>query len=77
MECPERDRRAALTNEEFWDEVLNVSLEFEGPMIEAESDTEMVSIDGAACTTCDSTGPCAYDAEGRPLIHVDSQEIGE
>ena len=77
MACPDRERRDALTNEEFWDEVLGVSLGFEGPMIEAESEIEVLSIDGAACTVCGSSGPCAYDAEGRPLIHADSQEVGE
>lgn len=78
MTCLDRERRAALTNEEFWDEVLGVSLEFEGPMIEPEDEVvENLSLTGSPCVQCGATGPCAYDAEGRPLIHVDSQELGE
>jgi len=77
--CPDRERRAALDDDgEFWDEVLDVSLEFEGPLIESEDEiVEKLSLTGSSCVQCGATGPCAYDAEGRPLIHADSQEVGE
>lgn len=72
MICPDHERRAALSDGEFWEEVLDVSLAFEGPMIEP-GDDEIVYLEEQRCAECGTTGPCAYDAEGRPLIHV----IGE
>jgi len=79
MECPERGRRAAMSDGEFWDNVLGVFPDWP-MMIEAESDDEIVDgvpFTDTPCTLCGATRPCAYDAEGRPLIHADSQELGE
>ncbi len=34
----------------------------------------IVSLDGGPCATCGESGPCGYDAEGRPMIHSDDGE---
>jgi hypothetical protein len=78
MVCPDRERRNSLSDDEFWKEVFGIPLDIEGPLTESEAeaienDWYMVK----PCVQCGATGPCAYDAEGRPLIHADSQEIGE
>ena len=37
-------------------------------------DIDEVSLDGAPCAECGAAGACAYDNEGRPLIHTTDEE---
>lgn len=48
-----------------------------GPSLGPEpgpDDIDLESIDGPACTVCGETTACAYDAEGRALIHTTDDE---
>jgi hypothetical protein len=61
--CPESSERAAMTDDEFWGHVFRYredSPEWE-PDIEPAIDSE--------CPECGAPGACAYDSEGRPMIH--------
>lgn len=61
-----------MSDEEFWEHVLPNDL---GEELLDEVDVAALTM--TPCVQCGATGPCAYDAEGRPLIHADSQELGE
>jgi hypothetical protein len=65
--CPEADERDAMTDDEFWERV-GENLGFTVVVI-AEGEPEQVQI-ATPCPTCGSDGACAYDSEGRPLIHA-------
>lgn len=71
--CPEGPLRAAMTDPEFWEHV------FIGPPLDnvqfppAEPDPP-ASLDSTPCGVCGSDGACAWDAEGRPLIHTVEDE---
>lgn len=64
--CPEHDKRAAMTDEEFWQHVFQVDYEgwtdFDGP-----TDGDVAD---ESCSVCGERGACGYDAEGRPMIHT-------
>lgn len=70
--CPEFDKRAAMTDDEYWD---HVSANLGHPQGEPEDyyydgpDLD-VAVSQGTCELCGSEGACAYDAEGRPLIHA-------
>ncbi len=68
--CPQADELDAMTDEEFWQRVADNIL---GP--QWDDDDAGVDIDAALnvgiCGTCGSGGACAYDSEGRALIHAD------
>ncbi len=72
--CSERDKRAAMTDAEFW---AHVSPQDDDPRITlpgwGEGD-ESIDYDLAAepCGECGATGACGWDAEGRPLIHAEA-----
>lgn len=68
VECAARARRAGMTDEEFW---VDVAAEMQ-PVGEAEPDEDSGDFIFAdvPCPICDAPGACAYDAEGRPLIHT-------
>ena len=78
--CPEFEMRAAMTDTEFWDHVLN-------PPLPTTWDTEPSTIDiddivsfshlGSPCPECGSIGACAYDQEGRAMIHATSKDDNE
>lgn len=69
--CGEADLRDAMTDEEFWQHVFgrdgwepDESWDGPGdPMLRANGVTN-------PCPTCGECGACAYDAEGRPMIHA-------
>lgn len=64
--CPEADMRDAMTDEEFWRHVFpqppTWDYDDEGPDMD---DTGYPD----PCSECGEVGACAYDSEGRPLIH--------
>lgn len=71
--CGEADLRDAMTDEEFWQHVFGrdgwdeeYGASFDGPgdpMLRANGVTN-------PCPECGEYGACAYDADGRPLIHA-------
>lgn len=67
--CPEHDERAAMDDGELWERVgrnLQGDLLYPDP---DETDALDVEIATVPCPECGETGACAWDAEGRPLIH--------
>lgn len=69
--CPEADLRDAMTDEQFW---AHVYRQEDGPDYDIPEDYE-VPIQLGPCPVCHELGACGYDAEGRPMIHV--QEDGD
>jgi hypothetical protein len=68
--CPEAGKRAAMSDDEFWAYVssdLGTPLPFDEP---ADGLDDVDS--GSPCPECGESGACAYDAEGRPMIHAPS-----
>lgn len=67
--CPESEERAALSDGEFWDRVLQ-------PSQRPGADWDPVDLDGpleqadTRCPECGEYGACGYDTEGRAMIHV-------
>jgi hypothetical protein len=77
--CPSRDG-AGLTDEEFWDRVYAQVLGVDyGPDLDVDDD----EIDPPEitfpepCPECGAYSACAYDDEGRALIHVLPKETTE
>lgn len=71
--CPEAAKRAAMTDDQFWEYVLNgLSGDHAGDVDEAEPNEpwdcglELAN----PCWECGEIGACAYDSEGRALVHV-------
>lgn len=81
--CPEAELRDAMDDGEFWDHVLQPgeSRDYEPDVPDEWECLEHGLEDRLAdpCPECGQVGACAYDAEGRALIHVtddvDSQEV--
>lgn len=75
--CPEREYRDSLTEPEFWDYVL-LGLR-PGEYVEPEPDADLddpVTFTSAydPCAECGQIGPCGYDYDGRPMVHVVESE---
>lgn len=68
MTCPEGAYRASLTDDEFWEHVYPEIFGIE----EQFGADEVHTLTTGPCTQCGSTSACAYDAEGRPLIHAET-----
>ena len=78
--CPEAEYRASPSDADFWAHVYGL----DGPdrpydpeddpnvpdVAEYELETRLAN----PCPECGQVGACAYDSEGRPLIHVTSEE---
>ena len=72
--CPEADLRDAMTEVEFWRHVAdNLTGHWEPPYDPDNGPDLDVAISPVPCETCGAHGACAYDAEGRPLIHADTE----
>lgn len=75
--CPEAEMRAAMSEADFWAHVL---LPGQGPMENYDPAEDLNHHDLAEmelearladpCPACGQVGACAYDGEGRALIHV-------
>lgn len=75
--CPEAEYRNGLTDAEFWDYVLNgrrpddgdddYGPTVDGPPLDGE-------VGETACPECGVYGACAFDIDGRPLIHATNME---
>lgn len=76
--CPEAEERDSMGEPEFWERAL----EAEQPaaldpdeIVDAEIVRDPAEFyDGDVCTECGSEGACAYDSEGRALIHAQPVE---
>ena len=76
--CPEGEYRSNMSDGEFWD---RVSKNICGPSIEEfppDPEEVILGLVGAElskpCIVCGSTGACAYDSEGRPMIHTEEED---
>jgi hypothetical protein len=70
--CPDYDRRAALSDSEFWEEVSGSP-----PLQEEDFLDEPVSGSYQPCPVCHEVGHCATDSEGRPLVHAEGLESSD
>lgn len=73
--CSEADARDAMTDEEFWVHVYNQDDHREYDPdddlnIPDQAEYEMEARLADPCPECGQKGACAYDDEGRALIHV-------
>lgn len=71
--CPEAEFRAGLTDDEFWDYVLLGVRPGDLPPLEPDYDAEdfeAMGTVGSPCPECGQLGACAYDADGRAMVHV-------
>jgi hypothetical protein len=67
--CPEADLRDGMTDEEFWAHVYDFAVVPVDDIGHPDYDTP-VSLSATPCATCGEVGACAYDGEGRALIHA-------
>ncbi len=76
--CPEAEQRDAMTDAEFWEHVLqpHERADYEpdepddGDIAEWATEARIAT----PCPECGQSGACAYDADGRALIHVTESE---
>lgn len=66
--CREAAFREGLSDPEFWEHVL-LGGKAPGPDYDIDLD-DIEQMQGSPCPECGQTGACAYDAEGRPMIHT-------
>lgn len=73
--CPEAAKRDAMTDAEFWDWAFNRN---DAPEPESDDYDEVDALPFGTlspCPECGEMGPCAYDDDGRPMIHVVNAEV--
>lgn len=69
--CPRFAERAAMTEEEFWEDVLHQLYPDQAYYPDDERpDPVAAGLIDTPCTVCGERGACAYDSEGRALIHT-------
>jgi hypothetical protein len=68
--CPEADLRDAMSDEDFWAHVFKLDEEYDGPTYDEPALGPLTE----PCEECGAVGACAWDAEGRPLIHPVTEE---
>lgn len=68
--CPKAAERAAMPDDEFWADVF--PQEVADGLYDAEP-IALVALTVEPCPVCGEQGACSYDAEGRPLIHTDTE----
>jgi hypothetical protein len=66
--CRETAFREGLSDPEFWEKVL-LGEQAPGPDYDIDLD-DIEQIQGSSCTACGAVGACAYDVDGRPMIHT-------
>lgn len=71
--CPEADERDAMSDVEFWEHVFPQSAPDDSLFGEDGPVERLLSLVVEPCPVCGSDGACAYDTEGRPLIHTDTE----
>lgn len=73
--CSVRARRAAMTDEEFWDDVYADHAATDPGIDDRHPDLDVPVAE--PCPVCGAAGACGWDTEGRPLIHAVSDEEDE
>lgn len=72
--CSEASLRDAMTDAEFWDHVLN----HPDPRHDEDAflpDAEEFAVHTSSpCPECGQRGACAYDVEGRPMVHAVTED---
>jgi hypothetical protein len=64
--CPEWKLRERMSEAEFWEYVFGC-----GPDVDDDEEWDVqVVADLTPCPECGENGPCSYDLDGRPLIHL-------
>src|SRR5574343_1476162 len=76
--CSEREKRAAMTDAEFW---AHVYPQDEDPRVTlpgwGEGDQALgADLADDECPLCHAVGACGWDDEGRPLLHANPAERG-
>jgi hypothetical protein len=75
--CPEAELRDAMTDSEFWEHVFPQPdpdpEDFDIPP-EVAAQWELDDRLATPCPECGQIGACAYDVDGRALIHVTETE---
>jgi hypothetical protein len=69
--------RAAMSDADFWAHVYPQTLPAgwdDSPSAIDLEDMAQLSHLGSPCPECGQAGACAYDAEGRALIHVTTED---
>ena len=80
-QCQDGEARAAMNDDEFWAQVnRNLGLAPPTDLVDISDQVDQDQVDGLVqtlqtfqltlCPVCGSSGACAYDAEGQPLIHA-------
>jgi hypothetical protein len=62
-----------MTDEEFWQDVYPSDGREPDPE-DDQPDPPAVGFLDAPCLTCGTIGPCAYDANGLPLVHAEGDD---
>lgn len=70
--CSVRAKRAAMTDDEFWQDVSDtLGINTRPEDLEALELDECFGISAPSpCPECGSTVACGYDSEGRPMMHI-------
>ena len=75
--CPMTVRRSTMTDAEWEADVMELLGYPQNPVEpdpeDDQPDPPGVSLYDTPCPACGATGPCAYDANGLPLIHADEE----
>lgn len=68
--CPEAGARDAMSDADFWDLIFVAPPDTDDDW--DHPDEPVVTY--GPCPECGETGPCGYDAEGRPLMHLTNDD---
>lgn len=71
--CPEAAKRAAMTDDEFWQYVADRLQPYLGDDLDDESAADITDDAGSytrECGVCGAIDACTYDTQGEPLIHA-------
>jgi hypothetical protein len=77
--CASSPEAAMLSDGEFWDRVFNRGEPTEPPQptVDDIERWELQDRMGGPCPECGEVGACAYDDEGRALVHLQPLEADE
>jgi hypothetical protein len=70
-DCSVAEYRELLSENDFWAHVLTGTTDEPEPY---DADLDGITSQNDPCPECGETGPCGYDMEGRPMIHITETE---